>query len=454
MVPLRFNPATGTRTPVVPPPVGFHPTVGDGASESPNFLMWLAGLLCRHPDEPHVDPTAVLATRTATPVPPTRNRFSPIDIRQPDFDSDAVDDAHGSVRLSSKTLSTLKSKLDLPDISDYIIDLTAACGRRAPDAHLLLVSPDWHAHLAGGHPTMVNANKRIAEYINASIDKDGSNVKRLMSKLRKAETTDRPGILFSGMDILEEIAALITERSIGEIKLSALSTKPTLNAGATVDQTRLTADEIQKNFVLKTESERAIPNALFHEILSYMPESDPTLTLKKQEYQSKLYKAEMHKKSVPWTLDELIDEIAVDLARASPAKEASGASRPSDRPPAELTPTYRCASCGATGQHLSKDCTKKCPKCNFNFCPGNRSMLCAVQCVEQPSTRSLKNFFDRDLHPYLVSKLDKAWAAKHGKQIKEVSSAELTDTIIYDDDEDENELCSTVGPIGLCNPRN
>ena len=32
------------------------------------------------------------------------------------------------------------------------------------------------------------------------------------------------------------------------------------------------------------------------------------------------YKAEMHKIPPPWTLDELIDEIAVDLARASSVK--------------------------------------------------------------------------------------------------------------------------------------
>ena len=225
MVPLHLNPTTGTRTPVVPPPVGFHPTVADGADESPNFLQWLAGLLCRHPAEPAVDPRAV---RTAMPFPSTRQRLSPTDIRQLDFSDEADDGAVGSspVRLTSTTLKSLMSKLDLTDIADYIVDLKAACSRRDPDAHLLLVSPDWRAVLIGGHPAMIDANKRIAEYVTASIDNNGDNVKRLMSILRQADSTDRPGILFSGMDILEEIAALVTERSLGEIRLSTTTESP------------------------------------------------------------------------------------------------------------------------------------------------------------------------------------------------------------------------------------
>ena len=69
-------------------------------------------------------------------------------------------------------------------------------------------------------------------------------------------------------------------------------------------------------------------------------------------YESKLYKAEMHKIEPPWTLTELIDEIAVDLARASPptpVKEASAADRPSNRPPPELHSYTKCGGCGAVG---------------------------------------------------------------------------------------------------------
>ena len=73
-------------------------------------------------------------------------------------------------------------------------------------------------------------------------------------------------------------------------------------------------------------------------------------------------------------------------------------------------------------------------------------MVCAVECVEQPSKRSLKNYLGRDLHEFLVGKLDKAWAAKHGKTI-EISTAELLD--VDSEEEDDGDVHATVG---LCNP--
>ena len=326
-------------------------------------------------------------------------------------------------------------------ICNWITDFTAAFGRlRDNTAHLLLTAPDWHAMLAGGHPAVVEANKKIATCIFACLDDSSTTVKRLKTKLRTADRTDRPGILFSGMHILDEIAALITERSLGEIKLNSTNEKPVLKAGAKIDETRLVSDQIQKNFVLKTETERAVPNALLHDIIDYMPASDPILKIKKDEYETKLYKAEMHKNEPPWTVDELVDEIAVDLAKASPAKEVSAADRPSDRPPPVLHPQLRCASCGAVGEHLPRDCPIKCTKCNFNFCPGNRGMVCAVECVEQPSKRSLKNYLGRDRHEFLVGKLDKAWATKHGKTI-EVSTAELLG--VDSEEEDDGDVHAT-----------
>ena len=56
-----------------------------------------------------------------------------------------------------------------------------------------------------------------------------------------------------------------------------------------------------------------------------MPASDPILKIKKDEYETKLYKAEMHKNEPPWTIDELVDEIAVDLAGSSAARRDIGA---------------------------------------------------------------------------------------------------------------------------------
>jgi len=100
MVPLRRDPVTGARIPLAPSPDGFQPTVDGLSSGPPDFLQWLAGLLCRHPAEPPVDSNAVRAT---APIPPTRHRISPVDIRQLNFGDEPVDGAleSASVLLSA-----------------------------------------------------------------------------------------------------------------------------------------------------------------------------------------------------------------------------------------------------------------------------------------------------------------------------------------------------------------
>ena len=66
------------------------------------------------------------------PVPPTRQRLSPVDIRQPNFDDANGDGAYESagMLLSTKTISNLKAKLKLSEIADFIVDLKAAYSRR------------------------------------------------------------------------------------------------------------------------------------------------------------------------------------------------------------------------------------------------------------------------------------------------------------------------------------
>ena len=66
------------------------------------------------------------------PVPPTRQRLSPVDIRHPNFDDANGDGAYESagMLLSTKTISNLKTKLELSEITDFIVGLKAACSRR------------------------------------------------------------------------------------------------------------------------------------------------------------------------------------------------------------------------------------------------------------------------------------------------------------------------------------
>ena len=156
----------------------------------------------------------------------------------------------------------------------------------------------------------------------------------------------------------------------------------------------------------------------------------------------------MHKISPPWTLTELVNEISVDLARAPTNKEVSSASRPHDRPPMQLGPNTKCSNCGAVGKHLSKECPINCNQCSNNYCQGARGMLCCIACDIQLSKRNLMSAIEGvPMHPYIVSKLDKQWAAKHAKELSMVEMA-----VAAVEGNDENEEPNVPGCDGLINP--
>jgi hypothetical protein len=263
-------------------------------------------------------------------------------------------------------------------------------------------------HGASAH----QADKRIATTIDATLDKKADNVKLLLSRLRRAARAGEPHIFFSGMRMIESIKALVTSRTIGEINLEkegghSVSAQQ-LKAGASINETRLTIEDISKRFALRTAAERAVPNALHHKVIAQIPNTgDATLAIRKRDYEDKLYKAEMHGDAPPWTLEELGDEIGVDLARTPPAKEVSNA----ERPPLGGERKGKCSNCG--GDHHSKDCPRLCKGCGKNFCPGARDELCAVAAEDPPSKSSLKNFRGSPLPDFLVAKLEELWKQKH-----------------------------------------
>ena len=361
---------------------------------------------------------------------------SPESIRQPAFESDDDEEEHNQParsthdkRLTTAALKALKTKLVLEDIPSWIVDLKAAIGRSDPEAATLLAATN-QSELLGpfGSSWAFNANKRIANAIDSALDPEGDNVILLKSTLRDVEAGDRPGVLASGVDMLVEIQALLTERTYGEIKLDKKAMEAVMfSPGATVTETRLIGERVKRQFVLKTHAEQAVPNALLHEIISKIPNMPDALKKQKNEYERKLYKTEMIGTPPPWAVGELIAFIGVDLTAYSRNEVSVTEQRPTGGPAKQtLTPDTKCGNCGATGKHVSRDCPIKCPDCLLNCCPGNpaRGMLCAAKCDIAPSKciPPLTSFNGRDLPTFCVQKLDTAWKAKHPG--KEISSLE------------------------------
>ena len=422
------DPQTGARVEISAPPPGFErssalPAASLQPARSGSFLGGLCRCLGGTSEFEHQ-----LASTTPA-APRARGRASPDDVSaRLTFDEDEHEEGQrvAMQKLSNAELKNLATDLELVDIPAFRADLECAIGGTDPDAFELLASDDWRQLLASSPARYTPANLRIARVLKAVLNPNAKNVKLLMTDLRE-QNVDRPGILTSGMDQLEAIDKLILDRSLGQVKLDAASHELTvLKAGATVTETRIIIDQIKKQFILKPEAERAQPNALLHAILDKMP-TDGKLEEKHETYTSDLFKAEMTKAPAPWTVQQLTNNIAVDLARAA-KKEVSAADR-NDRS------KIQCASCGDFG-HWSSECKKKCDICKINLCPGVRGMLCVVVTADKPP-QDVENALGKVMRPDLQSVLLTAWKAKH-PDAKEASSIELPPT---------RRIAGAIGPI-------
>jgi hypothetical protein len=450
VVPSYIDPTTGARRPLVrlspeyiPALQYLHAHAADGGGESLGMAIQRCFARIVHGDRAPVPPPAPVPAPAPAPVPnPTdlASRRLLFDENEADIQDNEERDAR-RLAVPAAILAGLQAhggKLELQDIADFLVDLKTAIKLADPDTHVMLYDPDWRDGLdARG----IRMNKRIATAVNGALNPTADNAKYFKSLMRKADASDRPGILCSGMDLLEEIDALVTKRSLGEINLTkdVVIKDLMFEAGAAIPKSRLRANEIEQYFALKPEKERTTPNALLHEYLSKIPDAgDEGLKLRKEHFEAKLYAAEMNGLPSPWTDDELINNIAVALARAKATRQVAAvdAMPPASAGKVQLTPKYRCSGCGATGEHLSQECPKKCNNpngrcCGFNFCPGARGEVCAACFDTPPSKRSppLTNFFGNPLVDSLVKRLDAAWLGKHpGKEISSVEALAVDST--------------------------
>ena len=217
MIPVYSDPITNVRTPFAPPPPGFISAnafiLMQKSFPAQSFISWV-----RSKVGGMISWILSWSPRSLTLCPPSSPAcVTPVPIRQPVFNSieDEESDSHDQMdthkgKLSTKALSALQTDLSFKDITTWLIDFETALGRVDKHAHTLLTSPDWR--LLSERPWAQQANMRIADSINAALNPKADNVILYKSHLRDAQTSDRPGILYSGMDMLEEIRALVDGR--------------------------------------------------------------------------------------------------------------------------------------------------------------------------------------------------------------------------------------------------
>ena len=137
-------------------------------------------------------------------------------MRQPVFDDpDDSDNTHqqGSFKLSTKALEALKTQLEIHKIAAFLVDFRASIARVDKTAYKLLMTSDWRIflHSESGSGQYTDANARIADVLDSVMDPKADNVILLKSSLREADASYRPGILCSGMDMIDKIRALVRQ---------------------------------------------------------------------------------------------------------------------------------------------------------------------------------------------------------------------------------------------------
>ena len=395
LVQVRADPATGRRVLVAPLPDLYVPQAVMEQLRTAQQLQHdqvggcfasLVRCLRGHDvaaDDTSVDaPVGAVSAAVPSPVAPRQLQFG-IDGGMDGEEFRHLGGARASMKLSTKTLEKLDTTLELVLVNDFLIDFKAAIGNVDADAFRLLDAVDWRALLDGSPRWAVDANRRIAEGLFAAFDSGAPNVKRLKSVLRAAESGVSPGIMSSGMDIVEEVRGLVHGRSAGEVKMDAKEGDGLVfKVGAPMSVNRSIADSIEQHFAIRSPAERAVENGILHLMISKVPLStDPLLAVQKRMYENDLHKAEMASppQPPPWSVRSLVDMISVDLASvgALASKEVSTVDK--GGAPAELHSKYACANCGVVGQHISRDCPTKCLGCKFSFCPGAaQAKVCAV----------------------------------------------------------------------------
>ena len=143
--------------------------------------------------------------------------------------------------------------------------------------------------------------------------------------------------------------------------------------------------------------ERAEANADVKMLLSKMP---ITISEEVNEYTKKIQKREALDLPLKFTYDDLAMMLAADVVAANintsgTINAAKGGRR-------------ICLNCGSPDHLVSeKDangkrlCTKLCPQCNNNICPGVRGGVCVVNADEMPDIKDIKNAEGRPIPPHI-----------------------------------------------------
>ena len=282
-------------------------------------------------------------------------------------------------------------------------------------------------------PIAAAANLWLARSAFMCLDPLQPKVKTYKQRLINNPSLNHDGVAFIAAVLkLSKYELGATERKAREAWLA----KKYLSVGLGYDeaeyQVRECASEFERLTLYTDET------SLHLAIIGKLPRE---FQAEKEDLETEIYDAESTKTGLKYDREKLIVLLASKISRgpkdkgsqqrvaaavedaAKAAKEAAAAVRAGD----EKSPRV-CVSCGSK-DHITKDCTKKCSKCDLKYCPG---VLGAASCVVKSGKdvpKSTQNALGKYMPYYLHNKLVAANAQERGIEVpkrglKEASATE------------------------------
>ena len=282
-------------------------------------------------------------------------------------------------------------------------------------------------------PIAAAANLWLARSAFMCLDPLQPKVKTYKQRLINNPSLNHDGVAFIAAVLkLSKYELGATERKAREAWLA----KKYLSVGLGYDeaeyQVRECASEFERLTLYTDET------SLHLAIIGKLPRE---FQAEKEDLETEIYDAESTKTGLKYDREKLIVLLASKISRgpkdkgsqqrvaaavedaAKAAKEAAAAGRTGD----EKSPRV-CVSCGSK-DHITKDCTKKCGKCDLKYCPGVRGAASCVVKSGKDVPKSTQNALGKDMPYYLHNKLVAANAQERGIEVpkrglKEASATE------------------------------
>ena len=221
-------------------------------------------------------------------------------------------------------------------------------------------------------------------------------------------------------------------------RIKDFKANPYFGGAMTTEQFTAAANAMSNDFMLLPESERKDEYAVYRALLAKMP---PSMDIKVKEYEYKITKSETLGKPFKWSIDELVQILAIDYGEATVEMTGRAGKSSFDK-------TKGCSVCGDPNHHAGQRdergkliCKAYCGGCGERNCAAalGDASKCMLKLSTLPSQTEYKNAAGKTVPAHIFEYM----AKKHAERRLTNKSA----TVGTGTDEDDGELNMSTATV-------